>query len=152
MTTVQIDQDRRRHILASVMRKVQYWQSIWMTSEYDIPSMAKGRYEMAKEFYDWLADGGKLDEAKAYLDVRKKHWAQEGDKTDGLLLSAQLEEAIKNGWETRESLKGWKHMLAPGFTLSEIEKTVLGAKKVQHEAAVTEAVHLERLLKDPKAY
>lgn len=150
MSTIELDLSRRRYLMQRVMRKVEGWQQIWMTSEYDNPSIAKGRHLAAKEFYDWLADGGEIAEAEAWLKARGKHYHAEMAKPEEYLFSARLNELIAAGYETEESLKkGWAHALKPGFTISDAERKSLSGLSTQYGASEVELWHLERLLKDP---
>lgn len=144
-----LDISRRRYLMRRVMRKVEGWQSIWMTSEYDNPCVAKGRYLAAKEFYEWLADGGEIAKAMEWLKERGKHYHAESDRPEALLFSDQLTEAIAKGYETEESLKGWRHALIPGFTISDTERAAMKGLSTQYRASEMELWHLERLLKDP---
>jgi hypothetical protein len=144
-----LDISRRRYLMQRVMRKVQGWQSIWMTSEFDNPCIAKGRYLAAKEFYEWLAGGGEIAEAKEWLVARGKHYHKECESPDALLFSGQLSDAIAKGYETEESLKGYRHALIPGFTISEKEREAMNGLSIQYRASETELWHLERFLKDP---
>lgn len=145
---VELDLDRRRYLLRRVMRKVEGWQSIWITSEYDNPCVAKGRYLAAKEFYDWLADGGEIAQAQEWLVARGKHYRAERDATERLIFAGELSAARAEG-QTEETLKGWTHALVPGFEMSPTERETLRGLSVQHQASETELWHLERLLKDP---
>lgn len=149
MSIVELDLSRRRYLMRQVMRKVHGWQTIWMTSEYDNPWIARGRYLAAQEFYDWLASGGKISEAEAWLKERGKHYHKECESPDALVFAGELNNLIAKGYETEESLKGWKHALVPGFTVTPEEATAMKGLSTQHRASETELWHLERLLKDP---
>lgn len=144
-----LDISRRRYLMQRVMRKVEGWQSIWITSEYDNPCIAKGRYLAAREFYEWLADGGEIAKAKEWLVARGKHYHAESDAPERLIFSGELSAAIAEGRETTETLTRWKHALIPGFTVSEKEREAMKGLSVQYRASETELWHLERLLKDP---
>lgn len=149
MALEELDQDRRRYLMQQVQRKVQCWQTLYMTSEHDIPSLAKGRYLAAKEFYDWLADGGSIAEAERYLEERKAHWLREYEKVEGWLFALELNDRIKRGFDTEKSLDGWKHVLSRCFDASDTERKQLKYIAVQHQASRMEVWHLERFLKDP---
>lgn len=149
MALEELDRDRRRYLMQQVLRKVQYWQSIYMTSEHDIPSLAKGRYIAAKEFYDWLADGGSVREAERYLEERKTHWLGQYEKVEEMLFALELNERIRKGWDTERSLAGWKHVMARGFEATDDEQKQLKYVSVQHQASRVEVWHLERFLRDP---
>lgn len=149
MSTIELDLSRRRYLMQRVMRKVEGWQSIWMTSEYDNPCIAKGRYLAAKEFYDWLADGGALSEAESWLKARGQHYHKECESPDALIFSGQLSDALAKGYETEESLKGYRHALVPGFVVTPEEAETMKGLSTQYRASETELWHLERLLKDP---
>lgn len=136
--------------MQQVQRKVQGWQQIYVTSLYDLPSLAKGRYLAAKEFYEWLADGGEPSQAQAYLDGRKKYWDAETESVESLLFALELNDRIAAGSDTAETLNGWRRVLNPSFSASNHERTQLKYISVQHQASKIEVQHLERLLRDPQ--
>jgi hypothetical protein len=143
-----IDINRRRTLMAQVARKMHGWQTIWMSSEHDLPCIAKGRYIAAKEFHEWLANGGDLSKAQEYLDERTKHWLNEENTFDGYKLSVQLAQLIKDGHETRESLKGFEAHIFEGFEASAEEVQQMDWLKTQYKASQVELWHLARLLKE----
>lgn len=148
MALEELDQDRRRYLMQQVQRKVQYWQSIYMTSEHNIPSLAKGRYLAARDFYDWLAGGGSIAGARQYLEQRRQHYKDESESVEGMLFTLELNDRIKGGLDTEESLRGWNHVLTRAFDASDHERKQLKYLSVQHQASGVELWHLERFLKD----
>lgn len=138
--------DRRRELMQQVLRRMQGWQSIWMGSKFDLPSVAKGRYVAAKEFHDWLADGGTKDKAQKYLDERTAYWTKEQETFESFLFSLQLAERIKQGLDTPESLKGFSAHVFPGFEATPQEKHTMQFLKTQYQASRVELWHLARLL------
>lgn len=93
---VAVDQDRRRYLMQRVMSRVQYYQQIWMTTEFAHESpYAKGRYLAAKDFYDWLGRGGEIKDAQAYLDAMKTKADKNSDSWDIHRFNAQLNEQVK---------------------------------------------------------
>lgn len=149
MALEELDLSRRRYLMQQVMRKVQGWQSIWMTSELDCPSTAKGRYLAAKEFYDWLADGGEISKAEAFLDERSAYWKRLEEEDDLYIFALTLEDHIRAGHETRESLRGYRHALIDGINATPEEREKLKFLQDQHGASQVENWHLKRFLKDP---
>lgn len=141
-----VDRDRRRALMDRVARKMNGWQSIWMTSEHDVPSVAKGRYVAAKEFYEWLANGGPLEGAQAYLDERTKHWKAEQTRFEGFEFSLQLAQRIRDGLETPETLKRYAAHVFEGFDATKEEARNIEWLRVQYGASQVELWHLARLL------
>ena len=71
---VETDLSRRRHryLLAAVKRRMEGYQTLWMTNEtnWDSPYL-KGRYLAAKSYFDWLSNGGTIAESQKFLDDLK---------------------------------------------------------------------------------
>ena len=149
MALEELDLSRRRYLMQQVMRKVQYWQMVYMTSLHDQPSVAKGRYEAARLFYEWLAEGGDIIEAQEYLNQQTAHWKQEEDTYETFRFQLQLSESIAKGWETKESLAGWSKNVIPGFNATPEEQEHLRFLGTQYHASQVELWHLARLLADP---
>lgn len=148
MALEELDTDRHRNLMRRVMRKVEGWQSIWMTSEFDLPCVAKGRYIAAKEFYEWLANGGTIAAAPDYLKERTAYWVREQNTFEAFAFSLQLADRIAKGYETKESLKGYEAHVFEGMTATEDEKKNIDFLRVQYQASQVELWHLHRLLKE----
>lgn len=148
MSTVELDLSRRQTLMRRVMQKVQGWQTIYMTSEYEGPSVARGRYEAARLFYEWLAEGHPLEAVPAYLQQQTAYWTKEMETFEMYALQLQLADRLAKGLETRESLRNWTKFLIPGFNATEGEQQHLDNLRVQYGAARVELWHLHRLLKD----
>jgi hypothetical protein len=143
----QIDQDRRRRIIQQVWRKVEGWQHLYMTNiDGGRPSIFKGRYQAAKEFYDWLSDGGDLVNANEFLAQNIAKWKLEEDTVERLKFSAELASRIAKGWDTKESLVKFAHLFTGDDELTEFEKQRIDFLKWQFKASQIELEHLRRLL------
>jgi len=140
----------RKHVQSlahQVHRKVKGWQYIWLTSLYDQPSVAKGRYIAAQEFYDWLQAGGKESDARAYLKGREAHWRAQREVFEGHLYTLQLNDAIAKGYETPAAVQAsWPKSYVPGFTATEKEREMMQFLVTQYQASEIEVRHLTRFL------
>lgn len=137
-------QSRKRYLIEMVRKHMAGWQHIWMTSEHDSPSITKGRYIASKEFFDWLSNGGEIEDAAKYLDEREVHWRKQYDDAHRLTFAAQLTQMKERG----EDVTGFEHGIIAGFTTSADEQRMLRFLQGQYQSSVVGVDHLRRFLRD----
>lgn len=94
---IDTDLSRRRHrfLMQQVMRRVESYQSLWMTSETaGESSYLKGRYLAAKDFYEWLAEGGTIAASQEYLDAMMVKSRAKANEWEGFRFNDSLNRQV----------------------------------------------------------
>lgn len=167
ISIVETDLSRRRHrhLMQAAQRRMEGYQTLWMTSEFDDPAYLRGRYLAAKEFWEWLQGGGAVADAQAYLDGMVERARKECADWDRPRFNAALNTQVKayrarreryellgakaEAERTKEEQSEWIRLhfeLDPHLTMTEEEVTKRYAHVYTPGFAITPDE--ERALKD----
>jgi hypothetical protein len=136
---VELETSRRRYLMQQVMKRVQGYQTIWMTTEmkHEV-SYAKGRYLAAKDFYDWLADGGEISKAQEYLDAMKVKARKESEAWDTHRFNAQLNEQVERVRPKQKRLEELKALPRESLTPEQLREWWLLQTELNHSFTVAQ--------------
>lgn len=146
---VEVQFARHRWLMQKAERRMEGWRKINEANEFPYQSKyLQGRYLAAREFYEWLANGGQIADAKAWLEERKKQRLVEYERFEAYETMHILAAHVEAGRFTDEEAKRWR-VYTPGFKATDEEREELKGVSTMNKAGEVEFWHLERLLNDP---